>query len=176
MNSEEPKIVLDGEFEEVLSIKGHYYLRSKKDQVCVLPYTISNDGLLDKMGVVEVWNEVERKNIQTLLKDYLTEDDGTNLVGANRVLYEISGTNLEDASRWMYLGTLVNTLVSDSPIRVYAADVSGVEIKPEENVMNEEARKKFRMIDSSSVVQSDDLLFLGAFTRLFNFFYTQSLK
>ena len=164
MNTEEPKIVLDGEFEEVLNIKGHYYLRSKKDQVCVLPYTISSDGLLDKMGVVEVWNEVERKNTQTLLKDYLTEDDGTNLVGANRVLYEISGTNLTDASRWMYLGTLVNTLVSDSPIRVYAVDVSGVEIKAEENVINEESRNKFRMIDSSSVVQSDDLLFLGAFT------------
>lgn len=171
MNTEEPKIVLDGEFEEVLKINGHFYLRSKKDQVCVLPYTISADGLLDKMGVIDVWNEVERKNVQTLLKDYLNEDDGTNLVGANRVLYEISGTNLEDASRWMYLGTLVNTLSSDSPIRVYAADVSGVEVKPEENVMNETMRKKFRMIDSSSVVQSDDLLFLGAFTRLFNYIF-----
>lgn len=176
MIKEEPKIVLENDFEEVIEDKGHYYLRSKIDQICVLPYTISQDGLLDKIGIIEVWNDLEKKNIQTLLRGYLNEDDGTNLVGANRLLYQISGSNITEASRWMFLGTVFNSLASDSPLRIYAVDVSGVEVKGEQYVMNEEDRKRFRMMNSNQVAQSDDLLFLGAFTRLFNFFYTQSLK
>jgi hypothetical protein len=176
MNKEETKILLENEFEEVIEDNGHYYLRSKIDQICVLPYTISQDGLLDKIGIIENWNESEKKNIQTLLKGYLSEDDGTNLVGANRILYQISGTNISEASRWMFLGTVFNSLTSESTLRIYAVDVSGVEIKGEEYVMNESDRKRFRMMGSNQVAQSDDLLFLGAFMRLFNFFYTQSLK
>lgn len=174
--NEESNIVFESEFEEVLEIDNHLYIRSKLDQVCIIPYTISKDGLLDKIGIVEVWNEEEKKNIQSLLKGYLNEDDGTNLVGANRILYQISGTNLTEAGRWMYLGTVFNTLESPSPLRVYGVDVSEVEIREEDSVMNETDRKRFRMMESNHVIQSDDLLFLGAFTRLFNFFYTQSLK
>lgn len=176
MINEEPKIVLENEFEEVIEDNGHYLLRNKIDQICVFPYTISSDGLLDKIGIIELWNESEKKNIQTLLKGYLNEDDGTNLVAANRILYQISGTNISEASRWMFLGTVFNSLASESPLRIYAVDVSGVEVKGEEYIINGEDRKKFKMMGSNQVAQSDDLLFLGAFTRLFNFFYTQSLK
>jgi len=174
--NEKPNIVFEGEFEEVLEVDNHLYLRSKIDQICVIPYTISKDGLLDKIGIVELWNEEEKKNIQSLLKGYLNEDDGTNLVGANRILYQISGTNLQDASRWMFLGTVYNTLESHSPIRIYGVDVTGVEVKGQDSVRNIADRKRFRMMESNHVIQSDDLLFLGSFTRLFNFFYTQSLK
>jgi len=169
----EEKIIIEGKFEDVIEFEDHYYLRSKKDWVCVLPYTISGEGLLDKIGIVEIWNQEERKISQTLLKDYLNEDDSTNLVGANRVLYEIAGVNLVDASKWMFLGSVFNSLTSDSPIRIYAVDITDVELKID--VMNEEERKKFHMVKSSEILQSDDLLFLGAFTRLFNFFYVQSL-
>lgn len=174
--NENPNIVFESEFEEVIESNGHLFISSKLDQVCVIPYTISKDGLLDKIGIVELWNEEEGKNIQSLLKGYLNEDDGTNLVGANRILYQISGTNLEDAARWMFLGTVYNTLESHSPIRVYAVDVSGVEVKGADSVMDSAERNRFRMMESNHVIQSDDLLFLGSFTRLFNFFYTQSLK
>lgn len=173
MNREEKKIVLKGEFEDVIEFRNHYYIKSKKDRVCVIPYTIL-DGLLDKIGVIEIWNDEEKRSSLTLLTDYFSEDDETNLVGANRVFYNISGINISDASRWMYLGSLFNSLTSDSPIRVYAVDVSELEF--EEDVINEEIKEKFKLIESSKVIQTDDILFLGAFTRLFNFFYTNSLK
>ena len=170
----EKRIVLSGEFEDVLQFNDHYYIRSKFDRVCIVPYTTSDDGLLDKMGIVEVWNEEERETSLTLPTGYLNQDDGTNLVGANRILYEITGTNLTDASRWMPLGAVFNSLTSDSPIRIYAVDITGIEIQ--EDVMDKEAQNHFKLMDSSRVVQTDDLLFLGAFTRLFNFFYTNSLR
>ena len=172
----EEKIVLEGKFEDVVEENEHYYLKSKYDRVCVLPYTISDEGLLNEIGIIEFWNEEEGKNMQTLIRDYLNQDDATNLVGANRVLYNVTGVNLTEAVKWMFLGSVSNSLASDSPLRIYAVDISDVDIKDKENVINEETRRKFRMIESSYVVQTDDLLFLGAFTRLFNYFYAQSLK
>lgn len=170
----EPRVVLDGEFEQVIERSNHYYVKSKFDRVCIVPYTVSSDGLLDKLGVVETWNEEERQKSLTLLSGYLNQDDETNLVGANRVLYEVTGKNLTDAAKWMYLGSVYNSLTSDSPIRIYAVNVTDVEMK--EEVQDPELKNNFKLMDSSNVVQSDDLLFLGAFTRLFNFFYTNSLK
>jgi hypothetical protein len=169
----EKKTVLSNAFQEVIEWNDHYYIKSKIDRVCVLPYTIA-DGLLDKIGVVELWNEEERETSLTLLTDYFSKDDETNLVGANRVLYSITGVNITDASRWMYLGSLFNSLSSDSPIKVYCVDVTGIEI--EENVLDIETKRNFKFIDSARVTQTDDILFLGAFNRMFNFLYTNSLK
>jgi hypothetical protein len=169
----EKKVVLSNAFQEVIEWNDHYYIKSKFDRACILPYTIT-EGLLDKIGVVELWNEEERETTLTLLTDYLSKDDETNLVGANRILYGITGVNITDASRWMYLGSLFNSLSSDSPIKVYAVNVSDIDIK--ENVLDIERKRNFKFLDSARVTQTDDILFLGAFNRLFNFFYTNSLK
>jgi hypothetical protein len=109
----------------------------------------------------------------TLLTGYFNQDDQTNLVGANRVFFELTGKNFTDASKWMYLGSVYNSLTSDSPIRIWAVNVTGLEMKESSEP---ELQKRFKLMDTSLVVQTDDLLFLGAFTRLFNFFYTNSIK
>lgn len=168
------KIVLNGSFEQVIEIDKHYYLINKKDRVCVIPYTMSGN-LLDKLGVVEDFNYIEEEKVLSILNDYLNEDDETDLVAANRVLFEIIGTNVKDASKWMYLGSLFNTLSSDSLIKIYAVDITDVEIKEFESVENENQRKKFKLLDSSKVIQSDDMLMLASFFRLFNYFYKKSL-
>jgi len=168
------RIVLDGQFEMVIESNDHYYIKSKYDRACIVPYTVSADGLLSKVGIIETWNDEEKQTSMTLLTGYLSQDDETNLVGANRILFEITGNNIPEASKWMYLGSVYNSLTSDSPIRIYAVNVTNLEM--ESDVDKPELQKKFKLTDSSFVVQSDDLLFLGAFTRLFNFFYTNSLK
>jgi hypothetical protein len=167
----ERKIVLESDLEEVYKIGEHYFIVNKKDLVCVLPYTLDEGGLLDKIGVLEVWNSHERRSSLTLLKNYLSEDDGTNLVGANRVFYEVSGINITEASKWMYLGSLSISTYSDSPLRVYAVNISDVDF--DDVVMDEENKRRFKMINAREVAQSDDLLFLGSFTRLFNYFASQ---
>jgi len=167
------KVILENEFQKIILNSNRYYIENKYDQVCVLPYTIDN-GLLDKIGVIEIWNEEEKENALTLLTDYLSKDDETNLVGANRILYSIIGINIKDASRWMYLGSLFNSLFSLSPLKIYSVNLT--DIKIEENVLDLDKKRNFKFVDSSMVTQTDDILFLGAFNRLFNFFYTNSIK
>ena len=170
------KVIHEGEYEDVIEIENHYYLVNKKDRICILPYTISGSNLLDKLGVVEDFNYVEEEKVLTLINDYLNVDDQTDLVAANRILYEIIGSNVPNANNWLYLGTLFNTLSSDSLIKVYAVDISNVEIKNDEGVEDEKERKKFKLLDSSRVVQTDDSLMLSSYFRLFQHFYINSLN
>ena len=170
------KLVLEGPFEDVIELQDHYYLVDKKDKICVLPYTVSSNGLLDKIGIVQDWNIIENEKVLTLLNDYLNEDDATDLVAANRVLFEIIGTNSKNADDWMFLGKLYNNMSSDSPIKIYAVDISETEIKADEEVEEEKERKRFKLLNSNQVIQTDDMLFLAAYLRLFNYFYINSLN
>ncbi|NMC59897.1 MAG: hypothetical protein GYA51_11035, partial [Candidatus Methanofastidiosa archaeon] len=76
------KLVLEGPFEDIIEIEQHYYLVDKKDKICVLPYTIATNGLLDKIGVIKDWNYIEEEKVLTLLNDYAYDDDETDLVAA----------------------------------------------------------------------------------------------
>ena len=73
-------LVLEGKFEDVMEIDEHYYLIDKKDRICVFPYTISSEGLLDKIGVIQDWNYIEEEKVWTLMNDYISSDDSTDLI------------------------------------------------------------------------------------------------
>lgn len=170
------KVVLSGKFEDIIEVNEHYYLISKKNRVAVLPYSIGSQGLLDKIGVVKDYNVLSEDYDYTLISGYVSQDDGTNLVAANRILYEVLGLNVTNADDWMYLGTLHNTLTSDSPVVLYCVDLSGKEIKEVEEVDQNKKRAQFKMVDCEFVVTTDDSLFLSAFLRLFEFFYINNLS
>lgn len=170
------KIVLSGKFEDVLEMNEHYYLLSKKHRVAVLPYTIDSKGLLDKVGVVKDYNYVFEEYDYTLINGYITQDDGTNLVAANRVLFEAIKLNIVKADDWMYLGALYNTLTSDSTIELYCVNLTDKNVIETEEVEQNKEKLKFKMIDSSQVITSDDTLFLAGYLRLFNYFYVNALN
>jgi hypothetical protein len=171
----EKKIVKEGKWEDVIEIDEHYYLISKKYQICVLPYTIDSKGLLDKIGVIKDYNFIYEEYDYTLVHGYISQDDGTDLVAANRILYEVIGTNITNADNWMYLGSLYNSLTSDSAINLYAVDVTNVKINESEEIEESKDKVKFNFLDSSRVIATDDSMFLASFLRLFNYFYVQSL-
>lgn len=170
------ELILEGKFEDVYKMENHFYLKDKKDKLCVLPYTISSSGLIDNIGVIEEYNYIEAERVLTLLYDYINEDDETDLVAANRILYEVIATNVTEASLWMYLGNVYNIMSSESPIKIYCVNVTNVEVKADEEVEEQKERKRFKLIDSTKVTQSDDVLFLAGFLRLFNYMYKSSLK
>jgi len=175
-NNIERKTVLEGKFEDIIEIDEHYYLVSKKHRVTVLPYTIDTRGLLDKIGVIKDYNYVFEEYDYTLINGYISADDGTNLVAANRVLYEAIKLNVTNADDWMYLGSLYNNLTSDSGIDLYCVDLGGKEIQESEEIETNKDKIKFKMIDSASVITSDDTLLLASYLRLFNYFYVNSLE
>ncbi len=91
-------------------------------------------------------------------------------------LFEIIGANIKSALNWSYLGELFNNLTSDSPIKIYAVDISDVEIRDNEEVEEQEERKNFKLLDASRVLQTDESLLLSSYLRLFQHFYVNSLQ
>jgi len=174
MEEVKKKIIVQGEYEDVLEIDGHYYLMDKKDRIAVMPYTISSEGLIEKIGVVQDWNYIEEEEVLTLLNGYISSDDTTDLVAANRMFFETTKINIKSAKDWMYLGALYSNLTSDSPIKVYAVDITGLSIQ--EEAEQDIQKKKFKLMDASSVIRTDEILFLAAYFRLFNVFYVKSLS
>ena len=165
-------IVLEGEFEDVVEVQNHYYLVSKKNRVAVVPYTIDGKGLLDKIGVVKDYNYLTEEYNFTIINGYITTDDGTNLVAANRILHDVTHLDMPNADKWMYLGELFNTLTSDSALEVYCVDLTNKNLK---ETKKSEAME-FEFVDSFTVITSDDTLLLSSYFRLFNYFYTNSLR
>jgi len=164
MEEVKKKIIVQGEYEDVLEIDGHYYLMDKKDRIAVMPYTISSEGLIEKIGVVQDWNYIEEEEVLTLLNGYISSDDTTDLVAANRMFFETTKINIKSAKDWMYLGALYSNLTSDSPIKVYAVDITGLSIQ--EEAEQDIQKKKFKLMDASSVIRTDEILFLAAYFRL----------
>jgi len=177
MNKEiKKKTVIEGKFEDIIEIEDHYYIISKKHRLCVLPFTISVDGLLDKIGVIKDYNYLYEEYDYTLINGYINEDDGTNLVTANRLLFEVIGNNVKSADDWMYLGSLFNNLTSDSLVDIYAVNISNLDIKVNEDAVEEQEKVKFKMMETYEVVQSSDSLLLSAYLRLFQMIYVNSLQ
>lgn len=171
----EKKIVLSGIYEDVISIDNHYYINHKINKICVLPYTISSDNLVDKIGVIKKIDLIEEKENYVLINGYLNQDDPTNLVAANRLVYEIIGSNIKNANDWMYLGKLNNTSIN-SNIILYAVNISNITINNHPNIIESKEENKFELVESNKVAISDDALFLAAYLRLFNYFYVKSIS
>lgn len=167
------KIVLTGPFEDVIEKDKHLYIVHKLNTICVIPYTIASNGILDKIGVIKEQDLDEKGDHYKMIQGYMNADDPTNLVAANRLLFEIIGSNVKGADDWVYLGKISN--ISGGDVTLYAANVSDININKSEEVEEIKKAKQFELIRSNEVVSSDDALFLAAYLRLFNYFYVNSL-
>ena len=162
------KIIIENELEKVIEQNDHYFVVNKKEIICILPYTITN-GLLTNIGVINKVNEETEEEIKTLIMGYLNKDDITNLSSANRILTDTIYLDIDDAERWMYLGELSMNQFSKSSFKIYAVDITNLEIKHNDI-------SKFELLELPKVTQSNDILFLSSYIRLFNYFYIKSLN
>ena len=169
------KTVLTGPYENVISENNHFYVVHKFNKICVIPYTISENGLLHKIGVIKETDILKEKENYTLINNYISQDDPTNLVAANRLLFEIIGSNVKSADAWMYLGKIDNIVAANGMI-IYCVNLTDIDINESEEVEESKKATKFEMVEANKVTISDDALFLAVYMRLFNFFYTNSLK
>jgi hypothetical protein len=170
----ESKLIASNEFEEIVERDGRYFVKRKMDVVCVIPYTIEK-GMLEKVGVIKFLEKAFSHLPITLMSGEVNEDDGTNLVTANRILFENVATNVANANLWMYLGKIRDGLMDENGMSVYCVNVSDVNLgKP--NELNRSGKGEFTLVGSNEIVSTDDSVLLAAYLRLFQFFYINSLN
>lgn len=170
----ESKLIASNEFEEIVERDGRYFVKRKMDVVCVIPYTIEK-GMLEKVGVIKFSEKAFSHLPITLMSGEVNEDDGTNLVTANRILFENVATNVANANLWMYLGKIRDGLMDENGMSVYCVNVSDVKLnKP--NELKRADKGEFALVGSNEIIATDDSVLLAAYLRLFQFFYINSLN
>lgn len=175
MNNNRANTVLSNDLECVINKNDRYYVISKKQRICVIPYVLSN-GMLDKIGVLKHSVTTSTNLEYTLMDGYVSSDDDVNLVAANRILFEFTGSNSPNANAWMYLGKLKNNVAEDLGTLLYSVNISDL-AKSDSLKLNKLSKEvEFNLVDSNAIISTDESILLAAYLRLFQFFYINSLK
>jgi hypothetical protein len=169
------------EFEkfDVVDVDGHVGMKLKTMSVAVMPFTVDDNGMVDKIGLLKEYNPFREGDFShTLITGTIDYEDDTLLYTAKRELKEEGGYETPDNEnkRWIYLGNFFPYKDSDRQVPTFGVDVSGIEPgKPQTDGSKKEELSKLEMISSSDIMITEEMLPLSAFLRLFNYFYQKSI-
>jgi 8-oxo-dGTP pyrophosphatase MutT (NUDIX family) len=174
------KVIAETPYFDFVQFAGKSGLHIKIPSVAVLPYTVDDNGIVDKIGILKEYNQLrEGAKANTLITGSIEVSDEDTLATAVRELYEEGGFNMQGAplDKWIYLGGFHDSKDSDRIIPTFAVDVTGVEQEAATgDGTHQEQNSVLEMEDVNVALQSNELLVLGSFLRLFNIMYQKSFK
>lgn len=139
--------------------------------VVVMPFTSDSQGLPLSIGVLHEPNPFREGGINVSLVTGCTEDeDGDLLSTAQRELYEETGLDVPDISKWYYLGSVTSSKFVDHEQPCFAVDVTGVSREiPKTDGSSKESHSEFKFIPANDVVKTKDIFIPGLFLKLFKY-------
>lgn len=169
----ENKVIAESNTDRVIESNGKFYITHKIRSICVLPYDISN-GIIDRIGVISIDKRVSTTLMYNMLTGPVTTDDDTDLVSANRILFNSTGINEPNANRWMYLGMIKLGMLDTEGTSLYAVNISG---KPEgTGLISNDGIGRYALVKANDIISTDDAVLLASYLRLFQFFYINSIN
>lgn len=139
--------------------------------VVILPFLSDGQGLPLSVGVLEEPNPFRDGGLSVSLITGTSEDEDPDLLStAKRELLEESGYDVEDNSKWYYLGSVTSSKFVDHEQPCFAVDVTGIkkgEPQPDEN--EKEQNMEFKFISANDVVKAKDIFIPGLFLKLFKY-------
>lgn len=170
MDSEE-KIVYKCKWFDLIENGENIGIRSKSDSVLVLPFISDDRGLPLSLGVLNEKNNFRSEGYAISIVSGSPEDEDPNILStAKRELLEETGIEVEDDSRWYFLGTLTGSKFVDSIHPCFAVDVTGIEVGEAKTDGSESERlSSFKFIDPNEVLTVEDPFISALFLRLFKY-------
>jgi 8-oxo-dGTP pyrophosphatase MutT (NUDIX family) len=162
---------------EIISKEDFYAIKNEKSVIAVAVYTLDDEGLLDKIGLVTEDNPHFQSGRYTGLVMGKVEDDDTSLLSRAKIeTREESGFDVTDAERWSFLGELFTSKIFPEPIYCYSVDVTGLEAgKITGDGSEAEATIAFKLAGLDEVQKINDSIVQSCFFKLFNKLYKQEL-
>jgi 8-oxo-dGTP pyrophosphatase MutT (NUDIX family) len=165
---------------EIVELNGKYGVHTKTVSVAVMPFEVSQSGIIEKVGILKEYNPLRESNYaDTLITGTIDISDADAFEAAVRELSEEGGYTLpkEDTSRWYFLGNFHDSKDSDRCYPTFAVDVTGIQ-KGEATTDGsyQEAHSHLEMVEVNEALQSSETLTLAAFLRLFNIMYQKSFQ
>jgi 8-oxo-dGTP pyrophosphatase MutT (NUDIX family) len=164
---------------DIIEIEGHEKIKMNRVSVAVMPYTVDEHGMIHNVGLLKEYNPLrEGDYCHTLITGTIDYEDDTLLYTANRELQEEGGFEIpaNETERWLYLGNFYPYKDSDRQVPTFAVDVTGLtagEVKGDGS--KKEKLSQLEFIPSNDIMITEELLPLGAFLRLFNYYYLKTI-
>ena len=139
--------------------------------VVVMPFTSDGDGLPLTIGVLKEPNPFREGGFDITLVTGTTDDeDGDLLSTAKRELLEETGFDVQDNSKWYYLGSVTSSKFVDHEQPCFAVDVTGVERGiSQTDGSDQEKNAEFNFIIANDAVKAKDIFISGLFLKLFKY-------
>ena len=161
---------------EIISKDGIHAILSKNSSVAVMLYTLDDDGLLDKIGVVTEKNPHFTDKVYTgPILGTVESDDPSLLSRAKQEAIEEAGYVIE-SDRWDFLGEIYTSKLFPESVYCYCADITGLEFnKPEGDGSSQEKGIQFSLIPLNRAKKIPDSIFQSCFFNLFSMLHKTEL-
>lgn len=171
------KLLYTTKYFDVIDSDGWKGIEIKNINVVVFPYILGESGLPEKVILIEELNPLRKngKDITIVTGDAEGEDPDL-LSTAIRELNEETGYNIEELSRWTYLGTLTNNKIIRQEQPCFAVNCTGIEpqLKKGDGSLAEK-EIKVRVMDSSDALSLDCIYIHALFMRLFRYVFDKKI-
>lgn len=152
---------------------GIYAIKNKNSAVAVLLYTLDENELLDKIGVVTEKNPHFQGGTYTgMLLGTVESDDPSLLFRAKKEALEEAGYDITEMSRWEFLGETYTSKLFPESIYCFCADITGLkgEIPKGDGSTNEEGIK-FNLLSLGKSQKIADTILQNCIFKLFTKLY-----
>lgn len=158
---------------EIVTKNGYHAIKNENSSVAVLVYTLDDNEILDKVGVVIEQNPHFHNNTYTgIILGTVEPDDPSLLSRARAELLEESGYAANEINRWEFLGELYTSKLFTESIYCYAVDVTGIEPSPPPgDGSSQEKNIKFVLLPLNRARLIPDSILQTCFFKLFSTLY-----
>ena len=163
---------------EIIDKDEIYAIRNSHSVVAVVVYTVDDQEMLDKIGVVTESNpHFQSGNYTGLVMGKVEEQDSSLLQRAKIETREESGYDVKESERWNFLGEIYTSKIFPEPIYCYSVDVTGLDQGPILGDGSEaESDIQFNLLPLSEVTKINDSILQTCFFKLFTNLHRQEIE
>ena len=159
---------------EIVDIDGHLFIRQINPGVIIMPYTVTESGFPDRIGIIsEILDQRPGGISKTLITGSQDDKDANIFETAVREMNEESGFLVDDLKRWEFLGSLYTSKMVLNSNPCFSVNITGL-VSGDKKTDGSKSEKdtKFELLPVSEVLNLDDslvsTLFIKTFKDIFN--------
>ena len=162
---------------EIITKDGFPAITHENSTVAVLLYTLDENELLDRVGVVTEKNPHFADGTYTgIILGTVESQDPSMLARAKQEALEEAGYEVAESDRWDFLGEIYTSKLFPDSIYCYCADITSLKPSaPKGDGSPQEKGISFSLIPLNRVQKIPDSIFQSCFFKLFSKLYKNQL-
>ena len=159
---------------EIVNKDGFSAIKNKNSGIAILIYTLDENELLDRIGIITEKNpHFPEGSYKGLVMGTIESDDSSLLSRAKKEALEEIGYDISDNNRWDFLGEIYTSKIFTDSIYCYSADVTGLDNKKAST--KQDKNSKFSLVPLNRAQKIPDSILQSCFFKLFTKLYKNQI-